>query len=240
MPSQLKDDVRQTADAAVPQVAIGARPITNGTQRGSSMCRRIILISSLLALLAACTWPGVQPQRPDLHKPPSEAAFVRGDFGAPPSDDAQKQVRDALRSTLDDPDSASYSFAAPVKGWIPLYYVSERRDPDGGIHVGQVYGWTIGVTLDTKTHNGDSSGPIAYSAFIKDAQLKCVLWPSLDKDAFGYDTAVVVWRRDRSSSSVTSLGSSSAGAPKTVQVRGYYRKDGTYVRPHTRSAPRRH
>jgi hypothetical protein len=24
-----------------------------------------------------------------------------------------------------------------------------------------------------------------------------------------------------------------------VQVRGYYRKDGTYVRPHTRSAPRR-
>lgn len=25
----------------------------------------------------------------------------------------------------------------------------------------------------------------------------------------------------------------------TVNVRGYYRKDGTYVRPHTRSAPRR-
>ncbi len=27
--------------------------------------------------------------------------------------------------------------------------------------------------------------------------------------------------------------------PKTVHVDGYYRKDGTYVRPHTRSAPRR-
>ncbi|SDJ98181.1 hypothetical protein [Flavobacterium noncentrifugens] len=26
---------------------------------------------------------------------------------------------------------------------------------------------------------------------------------------------------------------------KTVQVKGYTRKDGTYVRPHTRSAPRR-
>ena len=26
---------------------------------------------------------------------------------------------------------------------------------------------------------------------------------------------------------------------KTVQVKGYYRKNGTYVRPHTRSAPRR-
>jgi tetratricopeptide (TPR) repeat protein len=29
------------------------------------------------------------------------------------------------------------------------------------------------------------------------------------------------------------------GRPKTVQVDGYYRKDGTYVRPHRRSAPRR-
>lgn len=28
-------------------------------------------------------------------------------------------------------------------------------------------------------------------------------------------------------------------SPKTVHVRGYYRKDGTYVRPHYRSAPRR-
>lgn len=29
------------------------------------------------------------------------------------------------------------------------------------------------------------------------------------------------------------------GAPKTVHVRGYYRKDGTYVRGHYRSKPRR-
>jgi hypothetical protein len=33
--------------------------------------------------------------------------------------------------------------------------------------------------------------------------------------------------------------SSSLSTGGTVQVRGYYRKDGTYVRPHTRSAPRR-
>lgn len=29
------------------------------------------------------------------------------------------------------------------------------------------------------------------------------------------------------------------GRPKTVSVKGYYRKDGTYVRPHFRSPPRR-
>jgi endonuclease YncB( thermonuclease family) len=32
---------------------------------------------------------------------------------------------------------------------------------------------------------------------------------------------------------------SSSGSSGRVSVRGYYRKDGTYVRPHTRSAPRR-
>ncbi len=40
-----------------------------------------------------------------------------------------------------------------------------------------------------------------------------------------------------SSSAITSTPSSSGG---TVNVRGYYRKDGTYVRPHTRSRPRKH
>lgn len=33
--------------------------------------------------------------------------------------------------------------------------------------------------------------------------------------------------------------SSPSTAPKTVHVNGYFRRDGTYVRPHTRSAPRR-
>lgn len=47
----------------------------------------------------------------------------------------------------------------------------------------------------------------------------------------------------RSSASVAENGSyygqlNSEGRPKTVHVRGYYRKDGTYVRGHYRSAPR--
>jgi hypothetical protein len=33
--------------------------------------------------------------------------------------------------------------------------------------------------------------------------------------------------------------SPTTGRPKTVNVRGYYRKDGTYIRGHYRSAPRR-
>lgn len=48
----------------------------------------------------------------------------------------------------------------------------------------------------------------------------------------------------RSNSLSTSRSSSSSNystpsSSKTVNVKGYYRKDGTYVRPHTRSAPKR-
>ncbi|GEM_PF-4688947 len=38
---------------------------------------------------------------------------------------------------------------------------------------------------------------------------------------------------------VGSRGGYAPGGGGNVSVRGYYRKDGTYVRPHTRSAPRR-
>ncbi len=41
------------------------------------------------------------------------------------------------------------------------------------------------------------------------------------------------------SSSTNESHNDSTGAPKTVHVRGYYRRDGTYVQPHTRSAPHR-
>ena len=33
--------------------------------------------------------------------------------------------------------------------------------------------------------------------------------------------------------------SATTGRPKTVHVKGYYRKDGTYVQPHYRSPPKR-
>jgi len=48
----------------------------------------------------------------------------------------------------------------------------------------------------------------------------------IDGDLYGYSTT----KRKKSASS--SLGG-------RVNVKGYYRKDGTYVKPHTRSAPRR-
>lgn len=48
---------------------------------------------------------------------------------------------------------------------------------------------------------------------------------------YGYST-------DKSTSKTLNINSkSNSGSGKSVNVKGYYRKNGTYVRPHTRSSP---
>lgn len=47
------------------------------------------------------------------------------------------------------------------------------------------------------------------------------------------------WQSSRRLHRSQSAGESSVSTGGRVHVRGYYRKDGTYVRPHTRSRPRR-
>jgi hypothetical protein len=47
------------------------------------------------------------------------------------------------------------------------------------------------------------------------------------------------YKSGSSSGSVKSSSSKSSSSGGAVSVKGYYRKDGTYVRPHTRSAPKR-
>lgn len=54
-----------------------------------------------------------------------------------------------------------------------------------------------------------------------------------------YSTPSNSFSNDSSSSYTPSPSYSSPSSGGSVSVRGYYRKNGTYVRPHTRSAPRR-
>jgi endonuclease YncB( thermonuclease family) len=60
--------------------------------------------------------------------------------------------------------------------------------------------------------------------------------PTQDR-ARGKDSKPNAVKRDSGSPSVSPAPARSSGG--TVKVRGYTRKDGTYVRPHTRRAPRR-
>jgi hypothetical protein len=90
-------------------------------------------------------------------------------------------------------------------------------------------GWLHGNTIrfadnNTETDNSltaESASPESYADPSADSSINS--YPSSDYSSPGYGS-----------------GSSYSGyRPKTVHVRSYFRKDGTYVRSHYRSAPRR-
>jgi hypothetical protein len=53
------------------------------------------------------------------------------------------------------------------------------------------------------------------------------------------DSKITSSQTSTSTQTNSSSYNSTSSRPKTVNVKGYYRKDGTYVKPHTRSAPRK-
>jgi hypothetical protein len=77
---------------------------------------------------------------------------------------------------------------------------------------------------------GNSDGYIITQSFIRELPYtaKNLKYLSFNKDSTYTYTKV-------SSKSRSTSGSSG----RTVQVKGYYRKDGIYVKPHTRSSPKR-
>jgi hypothetical protein len=56
-------------------------------------------------------------------------------------------------------------------------------------------------------------------------------------DEAKYDVAAHLRGTNNSTNTLSGAGSSRSAPGTDVRVSGYYRKDGTYVRPHTRSAP---
>jgi endonuclease YncB( thermonuclease family) len=73
-----------------------------------------------------------------------------------------------------------------------------------------------------------------YSQAERDArQAKSGLWAS--------SSPLPPWkyRREHPKTDVSAPAAGDSSTGGTVNVKGYYRKDGTYVRPHTRSAPRK-
>lgn len=116
-----------------------------------------------------------------------------------------------------------------------------------------------GVTVSAPVEESDSSIP-ASELLIGDKKSK-LFYPSNAEEVakipdsdivrfFNYNFAVrsgftkaqnyTVLDSDDEGNSGYSSGSNSGSSPaRTVNVRGYTRRDGTYVRPHTRSAPSR-
>jgi hypothetical protein len=166
------------------------------------MIRHCALALCLLLVLVGCgsqtnSSGASQPQprqREDLHKPPSDAELSTADFGLPPAENWREQIQSAMSGVLKDPESARYTFVAPDKAWVPLYYVEKRLDPDGGIHVGHAYGWRVDFTVNARNAYGGYVGRESYIGFFQDKKLRALLQPGPDfKDIFGYPFCWVVW-----------------------------------------------
>lgn len=92
------------------------------------------------------------------------------------------------------------------------------------------------TTTSTSASARCADGTLSYSA---SRQGTCSHHGGVAEWLNGDGTATKKETPSYSPSCTPSYTPSDSGRPKTVQVRGYTRKDGTYVAPHTRSAPRR-
>lgn len=135
----------------------------------------------------------------------------------------------------------------------PIYSTVNGYDRETTIEAGKAFVY-VGKSLRTATRYGMTTGYSPYLATWR--PLKKLTKKQLNELVFtndyGYTYSAVPisnYRYGRllnaypsyspsATSKATTKSTASSGG--TVQVKGYTRKDGTYVRPHTRSAPKRH
>jgi hypothetical protein len=118
-----------------------------------------------------------------------------------------------------------------TNGWT--YEITPPSDPDA------YGGWWVSVyslSLLDKARASESDLR-AITEFVPPPPVR--LTPAESKRAETPEVSSTSWTSYESSYSTSSRSSYSGGGGGTVYVRGYYRKDGTYVRSHTRRAPRR-
>ncbi len=122
-----------------------------------------------------------------LNEPPSAETLAAADFGVPPADDYEAQVRAAVTETLRDPESARYRFMPPERGWLPRYHFDARVPGQPHKH-GQVFGWLVPFGVNSKNGYGGYAGEEAHVAYFESGKLRAILRPGKHKDVFGYPT----------------------------------------------------
>lgn len=146
---------------------------------------------------------------------------------------------ETLEANLETEKETTYSYTVPAPVYTPTpAIVSRQPTPAPEIYVPRPLPppappYNRETTIPSATATAlCNDGTVSYSA---NRQGTCSHHGGVDKWLDGSTTS------DEPTSTYTPRypSSDTSDRPKTVQVDGYYRKDGTYVRPHTRSAPRR-
>ncbi|WP_148042732.1 hypothetical protein [Pedobacter jejuensis] len=136
----------------------------------------------------------------------------------------------------------------------PIYSTANGYDQQGLIEAGKAFIYS-GTSRRTPTKYGMISGYspriVAWKPLRKLSKKQLELLAFTNDYGYTYDgVPISSYRYGRlapTSPTYTPSRSYGSGSTKTtkstggtVHVKGYTRKDGTYVKPHTRSAPRRH
>lgn len=133
--------------------------------------------------------------------------------------------------------SVIYEDAALTKELITVpeghFILAEAKNPQGKVEYGTIKGFANLKALKTRTSISEKD--LKSLHFSADSMYTFFYYPPKATDTTYKSSDTSRHIGDRS----TPFTTPSAGGYKPVSVKGYYRKDGTYVRPHTRSAPRR-
>ena len=156
-----------------------------------------------------------------------------------PSPSPAETEAEALEANLETEKETTYSYTVPAPVYTPTPAIVVRQPPPPPeIYVPRPLPppappYNRETTLPSVTATAlCNDGTVSYSA---NRQGTCSHHGGVDKWLDGSTTST----EPTSTYTPRYPSSDTSDRPKTVQVDGYYRKDGTYVRPHTRSAPRR-
>ena len=136
----------------------------------------------------------------------------------------------------------------------PIYSTVERYNQQGVIEAGKAFVYSGNAHIPPIKYgvvNGYSIQMLTWKKLRKLSKKKLKILAFTSEYGYTYDgvptSSYRYGRLVATSPSYTPSKSYGSGSTKntkstggTVQVKGYTRKDGTYVKPHTRSAPRRH
>jgi len=122
-------------------------------KRATQMVRKSAALVFLATLLWGCT-----------AAPPTPEQLESASHGDKPSGYKAK-IRESFSFILLDPDSASYEFRSPEKGW----------GADGGSNV---FGWVVWTQVNSKNRFGAYTGPIEYKVLLANDEVVGIYEPA--------------------------------------------------------------
>ena len=143
------------------------------------------------------------------------------------------------RANLRDTPSASSEVKQEISEGTIIRVLDEQL-PWYVVRVGEKVGWMHGNTLKFLRESGsvaDRTSKLTATPVIVERASEPER-PSVDLPTITVSPTVEA-RTDSTPSPTSGTTLPTVNSSGTVNVRGYFRKDGTYVRPHTRRAPRR-